>query len=73
MFIVTDVMHYCFIVHCPQCAYDGRIYSLKIECGEKYPDKPPKIKFITKINLPGVTATGEVRISSVFLLFFQYT
>ncbi len=37
------------------------MYSLKIETGPKYPDEPPSVKFITKINLAGVDRTGEVR------------
>ena len=46
-----------------QCTCEGRIFQLKVECGEKYPDEPPKVKFTTRINLPGINAgTGEVQI-----------
>ncbi|KAL5467282.1 hypothetical protein EMCRGX_G031488 [Ephydatia muelleri] len=45
-----------------RCPYEGRIYSLKIDCGPSYPDEPPKVKFLTRINLPGVGPTGEVTI-----------
>lgn len=38
-----------------------RIYSLTIYCGDKYPNEPPKVKFITKINHPWVSSMGEVK------------
>jgi ubiquitin-conjugating enzyme E2 variant len=34
--------------------HQNRIYSLKIHCGESYPDSPPTIWFLTRINLPCV-------------------
>lgn len=38
-----------------------RIYELKLVCGEDYPEKPPKIKFINKINMAAVNQqTGWV-------------
>jgi ubiquitin-conjugating enzyme E2 variant len=37
--------------------HENRIYSLKIVCGPEYPDKPPSITFISKINLPSVNQT----------------
>lgn len=45
----------------PHSNHENRIYSLAIECGPNYPDEPPKVKFISKINLPCVDQTsGEV-------------
>ena len=38
------------------------MYSLRVECGPKYPDEPPVVRFLSRINLPGVTGTGEVSI-----------
>ncbi len=38
----------------PNSVHENRIYSLTIECGNDYPDKPPIVKFISKINLPSV-------------------
>ncbi|XP_041378882.1 ubiquitin-conjugating enzyme E2 variant 2-like [Gigantopelta aegis] len=44
----------------PRSPYEGRMYSLRVECGPKYPDEPPVVRFLSRINLPGVTGTGEV-------------
>lgn len=41
--------------------HQNRIYSLKITCGQQYPDQPPEIWFLTRINLPCVNQqTGKV-------------
>lgn len=46
----------------PHSNHENRIYFLSIECGPEYPDKPPLIKFVSKINLPCVDqTTGEVK------------
>lgn len=34
-----------------------RIYNLKIFCDESYPDSPPEISFVTKINMSCVNQT----------------
>jgi len=41
-------------------AHENRIYSLSITCGDNYPDAPPLIKFLTRINLPCVNQTTGV-------------
>ncbi|BGO95570.1 hypothetical protein NBRC10512_007827 [Rhodotorula toruloides] len=41
--------------------HENRIYSLSIRCGPQYPDVPPEITFLTRINLPCVDqSTGKV-------------
>ncbi|KAI9875412.1 MAG: E2 ubiquitin-conjugating protein mms2 [Pleopsidium flavum] len=38
----------------PHSMHENRIYSLNIHCGDSYPDIPPTVQFVSKINLPCV-------------------
>jgi ubiquitin-conjugating enzyme E2 variant len=42
------------IIGPPNTNFDNRIYMMSITCGDDYPERPPKIKFNSKINLPCV-------------------
>ena len=55
--------------NCSIIGPNERIYELKVICGDDYPSKPPKIKFISKINLPGVGSSGDVDPSVYFKLW----
>ncbi len=48
------------IIGPPGTAFENRIISLEIFCGENYPDEPPKVKFSTKVNMTCVKPNGEL-------------
>ncbi|XP_022097828.1 ubiquitin-conjugating enzyme E2 variant 2-like [Acanthaster planci] len=56
------------IIGPPGTPYEGRVYSLMLRCGQKYPDVPPSVRFITRINLTGVGAQGLVDDRFYFVL-----
>ena len=47
---------------------DGRFFELQLECDQDYPQKPPKVKFVTKVNLPCVDPTGKIKPGSLSIL-----
>ena len=47
---------------------DGRYYELQLECDENYPQKPPKVKFVTKVNMPFVDQHGTIKSGSLNIL-----
>lgn len=52
----------------PHSTHENRIYSLTIVCDDSYPDKPPKVKFINKINLPCVDDQGNLMVDKLDIL-----
>ena len=39
------------------------MYELRLECGSEYPDKPPTVRFMSKINMKGIDASGRVSLT----------
>jgi len=49
--------------------HENRIYSLRITCGNSYPDSPPDIAFISRVNLPFINQqNGKVDRSKLSVL-----
>lgn len=47
-----------------QSVHENRIYSLNIHCGPDYPDSPPTLQFISRVNIPCVEPhSGKVRLT----------
>jgi ubiquitin-conjugating enzyme E2 variant len=41
-------------------AFEGRIYQLRLYCDDKYPNHPPDIRFMHKVNMNCVLPDGRV-------------
>ncbi|CAI7608653.1 hypothetical protein N7527_006157 [Penicillium freii] len=45
----------------PHSVHENRIYSVNIHCGPDYPDNPPTIQFVSRVNIPCVDSnSGKV-------------
>ena len=56
-----------------QTVHDSRIYSLHIFCGDNYPEQPPTVRFVSRINMGCVNqSNGEVRTQAVPLVESVY-
>eukprot|EP00051_Salpingoeca_urceolata_P033234 m.19773 g.19773 ORF g.19773 m.19773 type:complete len:138 (-) comp6011_c0_seq1:67-480(-) len=53
------------IIGPPRSVFDNRIYSLKVFCSDKYPDEPPQVQFLTRVNMSCVKADGTVNTSKL--------
>ena len=52
-----------------QTVHENRIYSLRIVCGATYPEQPPLVQFVSRVNLPFVNQTdGKVDPSKLPIL-----
>lgn len=44
-----------------QTVHDNRLYEVRVHCGERYPNEPPRVRFFSRINMPCVDPdSGEV-------------
>ncbi|VUZ43854.1 unnamed protein product [Hymenolepis diminuta] len=45
--------------------FQNRMYELEIICSDEYPDRPPHIRFRTRINMTGVGNNGQIDTTKV--------
>eukprot|EP01025_Chloroclados_australasicus_P005000 TRINITY_DN11405_c0_g3_i1.p2 TRINITY_DN11405_c0_g3~~TRINITY_DN11405_c0_g3_i1.p2 ORF type:complete len:163 (+),score=11.11 TRINITY_DN11405_c0_g3_i1:65-490(+) len=48
------------IIGPPNTVFDGRIYSLRIICDMDYPERPPKVSFLSRVNMACVKPNGDI-------------
>merc|ERR1719461_65639 len=56
------------IIGPPRTSFENRMYSLRLECGDTYPDKPPTVRFTSRTNMNCVTSNGQVDVRAVPVL-----
>ncbi|CAM9294645.1 unnamed protein product [Chrysoparadoxa australica] len=45
----------------PGTLHESRLYELRLSCGENYPQQPPEVRFVTRVNMACVNQrTGLV-------------
>lgn len=57
----TDIMNWRAVIIGPDAsAYEGGTFKLSLEFTRDYPNKPPNVKFISKIYHPNVYENGSI-------------
>merc|ERR1711962_1763398 len=64
-----DLKHWTgMIIGPPRTSFENRMYSLRIECSNSYPDQPPALRFLTRINMNCVSSNGTIDARAVPVL-----
>jgi len=58
--ILTDILIMIFFFSPDDTAWEGGTFKLELSFNEDYPNKPPSVKFVTKLFHPNVYANGAI-------------
>ncbi|EFC49703.1 ubiquitin-conjugating enzyme family protein [Naegleria gruberi] len=53
-------------------AFEGRIFTVNIVCGDRYPEIAPTVRFVSKVNMSCVGLRGEILLNEFPLLGSQW-
>ena len=69
-FVIMMLLKGSIVISFPLCqtVHEGRIYQLKLFCDKDYPEKPPSVRFHSRINMTCVN--HETGVVSVLLIYF---
>ena len=56
----------CTIFGPANTGFEGRIINLSMHTGDYYPREPPTVRFVSKVNMQGIGAQGEVDMRRFF-------
>lgn len=66
---LISMFYFSYPFHVLQTVFENRIYTVSLTCGDKYPNTPPQVRFVTKINMHSVSKhTGNVDASRCQIL-----
>mmetsp|Transcript_34854 Transcript_34854/g.78764 ORF Transcript_34854/g.78764 Transcript_34854/m.78764 type:complete len:124 (+) Transcript_34854:109-480(+) len=52
----------CSLLGTPGTAFEEHFYELRVSCGENYPNVPPSVRFVSRVNMACVNQVEKLRV-----------